>query len=365
MRNIVVTIFLCLLTCLLLFACGPSQEELDLQATETAAQAFAIQTAEAPTATNTPTITPTQTETPTPTPTYTLTLTLTPTPTPTHTPKPTRTPSPTPTEIPTPTIPMALYESDQYPFMIQYPAEWAEQPEEEGVTVAYSDGSSYFGIAEEDLVAYGVGEMTLEDYVDTSILVISSMLEDIEIVSHIETVNSQGLPIHILEFTALPGGILHFSKLMYLHDGTIGFNATYFSGKLEYQKLKPVIDYSFSTFEVPGYDAQMALEPADEGGEEAFMACQVTDVGGIDDKSYNETAWKGAQDAREKFGIEAKYLESQRQTDYEKNINTFIEEGCDIIITVSWLLGDATAAAAGTNPDQKFSIVDYAYDPTL
>ncbi|MEA3440475.1 MAG: BMP family ABC transporter substrate-binding protein, partial [Chloroflexota bacterium] len=97
--------------------------------------------------------------------------------------------------------------------------------------------------------------------------------------------------------------------------------------------------------------------------EEAFKACQVTDAGGIDDKSFNATAWKGVQDAEKELGIEAKYLESQQQTDYEKNINAFIEEGCDIIITVGFLLGDATAASAEANPDQKFSIVDYAYDP--
>jgi basic membrane protein A and related proteins len=94
-------------------------------------------------------------------------------------------------------------------------------------------------------------------------------------------------------------------------------------------------------------------------------ACQVTDTGGIDDKSFNATAYKGVTDAVAQLGIEGKYLESQQQTDYERNINAFIEEGCDIIVTVGFLLGDATAAAATANPDQKFSIVDFAYDPTL
>jgi len=89
-----------------------------------------------------------------------------------------------------------------------------------------------------------------------------------------------------------------------------------------------------------------------------FLACQVTDVGGIDDKSFNATAWKGMEDAVADFGIEAKYLESQQQTDYEANINAFLEEGCDLIMSVGFLLGDATAAAAGANPDQMFGIVD-------
>ncbi len=98
---------------------------------------------------------------------------------------------------------------------------------------------------------------------------------------------------------------------------------------------------------------------------EGFKACQVTDVGGIDDKSFNATAWKGTQDAMEAYGLEGKYLESQQQTDYEKNINAFINEGCNVIITVGFLLGDATAAAAAANPDQPFGIVDFGYDPVI
>lgn len=93
-----------------------------------------------------------------------------------------------------------------------------------------------------------------------------------------------------------------------------------------------------------------------------FKACQVTDTGGVDDKSFNQTAWKGVQDAQAQLGIEASVLESQAETDYMTNIQSFIDQGCDIIITVGFLLGDATAEAANANPDQKFSIVDYAYD---
>jgi basic membrane protein A len=96
-----------------------------------------------------------------------------------------------------------------------------------------------------------------------------------------------------------------------------------------------------------------------------FKACEVTDTGGVDDKSFNATAYKGITDAVAEFDIEGKVLESQQQTDYEKNINAFIDEGCDIIITVGFLLGDATKAGAAANPHQKFSIVDFAYDPTI
>jgi len=115
-----------------------------------------------------------------------------------------------------------------------------------------------------------------------------------------------------------------------------------------------IIDGSISA--LPG-EAPPAPEPVE------FLACQVTDVGGIDDKSFNATAWQGVEDAIANLGVEGKYLESQQQTDYEKNINAFIDEECDIIVTVGFLLGDATGAAAEANPDQPFSIVDFAYDP--
>ncbi len=95
-----------------------------------------------------------------------------------------------------------------------------------------------------------------------------------------------------------------------------------------------------------------------------FTACEVTDTGGIDDNSFNQTAWKGVQDAQAKLGIKGRYLESQAETDYTANINSLIGQ-CDLIITVGFLLGDATKAAAEANPNQKFSIVDYAYDPVL
>jgi len=96
-----------------------------------------------------------------------------------------------------------------------------------------------------------------------------------------------------------------------------------------------------------------------------FAACQVTDTGGIDDNSFNQTAWKGVEDAVSELGVTGRFLESTAETDYVANINSLLGGDCDIIITVGFLLGDATKNAAEANPDQKFSIVDYAYDPAI
>ncbi len=97
----------------------------------------------------------------------------------------------------------------------------------------------------------------------------------------------------------------------------------------------------------------------------AFTACQVTDTGGIDDNSFNQTAWQGVLNAKENLGIESRFLESQAETDYEANLNSLLGGQCDIILTIGFLLGDATSKAATANPEQKFSIVDFAYDPVI
>jgi basic membrane protein A len=91
---------------------------------------------------------------------------------------------------------------------------------------------------------------------------------------------------------------------------------------------------------------------------EGITACEVTDTGGVDDRSFNATAYAGLTQAQDELGVEAAVLESQTQDDYGPNIQAFIDQGCDLIVTVGFLLGDATLAAAQDNPDQNFAIVD-------
>jgi basic membrane protein A len=94
--------------------------------------------------------------------------------------------------------------------------------------------------------------------------------------------------------------------------------------------------------------------------------CNVNDMGGVDDKSFNATAWKGVLDAEEKYGVEGSFLESEQQTDYEKNINSYLAAGdCAIIIGIGYNISAATKAAAEANPTQNFGIIDDAYDPVL
>jgi basic membrane protein A len=97
------------------------------------------------------------------------------------------------------------------------------------------------------------------------------------------------------------------------------------------------------------------------GGESDFLGCQVTDTGGVDDRSFNQTAFAGLESAGEEVGFEPSVLESQSAADFEPNIQAHIDAGCDLIVTVGFLLGDATAAAAEANPDQQFAIVDFDF----
>jgi basic membrane protein A len=99
------------------------------------------------------------------------------------------------------------------------------------------------------------------------------------------------------------------------------------------------------------------------GGSQAEKVCVVLDTGGENDKSFNEFTLKGARDAAEEEGLEFAHIVSEAATDYEKNIDNFVTEGCGLIITVGFLMGDSTAAAAQANPDIKFAIVDYSYFP--
>lgn len=115
----------------------------------------------------------------------------------------------------------------------------------------------------------------------------------------------------------------------------------------------------------PVAEEPTAVPAAEEPAAKVVKAGQVTDVGGVNDRSFNQLAWEGMQNAELDFGAEVNVLESQQQTDYDKNINEFIQQGYDLIVTVGFLLGDATQAAATANPDTKFAIIDVDYLPPM
>ena len=108
----------------------------------------------------------------------------------------------------------------------------------------------------------------------------------------------------------------------------------------------------------------MVLSLAACGGKEAASGSKikigmVTDTGGVNDQSFNQGAWEGLQRlAEEDPTFEVSYLESKTDADYASNIQTFIDEKYDLIISVGFMLAGATREAAEANPDQKFAIID-------
>lgn len=89
-----------------------------------------------------------------------------------------------------------------------------------------------------------------------------------------------------------------------------------------------------------------------------FKACMVTDTGGIDDKSFNASAWAGLQQVT--GGQDSQYVASKSESDYQTNINSLVTGSCSLVFTVGGLMADATMAAAKTHPKQNFVGIDFA-----
>ena len=99
---------------------------------------------------------------------------------------------------------------------------------------------------------------------------------------------------------------------------------------------------------IPGAMAQDGIE----------SVCLVTDLGRVNDGTFNETAYNGMVAVADEYDLDSTFIETQAETDYEANIQTCIDEGFEVIITVGFLIADATRVAAEENPDVYFVGVD-------
>ncbi len=118
-----------------------------------------------------------------------------------------------------------------------------------------------------------------------------------------------------------------------------------------------------------GNDTEAESQPTEAASSSApaeshpdFKACMVSDSGGFDDKSFNQTSHDGLVNAKEDLGVKTAEVESQSDSEYADNIDALLQQNCNQITTVGFLLGDATEAAAKKNPDVDFSIVDFGYE---
>lgn len=101
----------------------------------------------------------------------------------------------------------------------------------------------------------------------------------------------------------------------------------------------------------------------DTATEEAFSVAMVTDVGGVDDKSFNQSAWEGVQAYGEEHGLSRgeggfDYLQSKSDADYDTNLNLLLRRDFNLIFGIGFMMEDAMAAIAEENPDNQFAIID-------
>lgn len=107
-----------------------------------------------------------------------------------------------------------------------------------------------------------------------------------------------------------------------------------------------------------GGDGGNAGSDGGGAGGTDYKACMVSDSGGWDDKSFNESSYNGLKAAEKDLGLEIQAAESKAVADFEPNINNLVAEDCNLIFTVGFLLAPATGNAAQANPDVNFAIVD-------
>lgn len=95
-----------------------------------------------------------------------------------------------------------------------------------------------------------------------------------------------------------------------------------------------------------------------EPEEEKLKVTLVLDEGGVNDQSFNQSAWEGALKSKDKHQIEVSYLESTKEAEYISNIDTAVDNDSDLIIGVGYKMKEAISEAADNYPDQKFAIID-------
>lgn len=100
-------------------------------------------------------------------------------------------------------------------------------------------------------------------------------------------------------------------------------------------------------------------------GATDYTGCIVSDSGGFDDQSFNQSSYEGLKKAETDLGIKVNQVESKSNNDFDPNLRAMVSAGCDLTVTVGFLLGDATKAQATANPDSHFAIIDFGYETPI
>lgn len=129
-----------------------------------------------------------------------------------------------------------------------------------------------------------------------------------------------------------------------------------------------------------GMAAMMAVSLAACGGSKAsddsagdssstesksdFAVSMITDTGGINDQSFNQSAWEGLQELKEETGSEVNYIESKQASDFVTNLERLGDSGAQLLWGIGYACADAVLEAADSNPDLQYAIIDNSYEDT-
>jgi len=110
--------------------------------------------------------------------------------------------------------------------------------------------------------------------------------------------------------------------------------------------------------EPAGGGSEPAATAESESGGEPIKVGMVTDIGGLNDRSFNESAYKGLQRAEEELGVEIRAITSKSNADYVPNLTTLARQQFDLVIAVGFLMAEATEKVANSFPETNFAIID-------
>ena len=99
-----------------------------------------------------------------------------------------------------------------------------------------------------------------------------------------------------------------------------------------------------------------------ENTDQSFKIGMVADIGGINDESFNQSAWEGLQKAEKDFGIEVKVIESKQASEYLQNMESLLDEDVDMVIGVGYTMKEDIEKQAKNYPDKQFVLIDETYD---
>lgn len=124
-----------------------------------------------------------------------------------------------------------------------------------------------------------------------------------------------------------------------------------------FKKLKAVLLIGVATLGVVACSSNEVGEKEDK-----FKVALILSQGGVNDQSFNQSAWEGALEAKDEYGVEVSYLESNSEADFASNIDLAVEQENDLIVGIGFQLGEHIMEASQMYPEQKFATIDSTFE---